>query len=284
MAQPTSPHVASPAKLLEHEVATRRRAMRDTVFAVACDGAAHAVRFDGARLSADDHDAETEAVVHALGGAVPACMRAVDAASAAGPAELWSALVAVESSASTSLEADGDDALRVLPAELLRLLLAMAIADEFADAAIAVRDAAAPLGLALLGEPPRTTSQLRKKFEATRGFPHWDVGPGPWSDEELGVLARYTRRSGGTSRPYLDLVPADPAGRHAVARYLAQLLEGGRTMTAAELKTALSPSHRNTRALTALLVAERFLEHVDGSYRVRSGGRAPSRRRTGGRS
>ncbi|HUP84507.1 MAG TPA: DUF2087 domain-containing protein [Acidimicrobiales bacterium] len=77
-------------------------------------------------------------------------------------------------------------------------------------------------------------------------------------------MSWYLRNAPGDPGPHLDKVPVDPVGRHSVAKYVAAQLEGGRTMTMAEVRDALWTTHRNVRVLIALLLGEGFLERTDG--------------------
>lgn len=259
------PHVASPARLFAREVEqVGRRLASGPAVEVACEGqAAHRIGFDGDDLFAADHDETAEAVVGSLGGRPPQCIRIVDAAGAADVARWWSAL----------LPGRGfDEPLRDLPEGHRRYFLARALRQEFADAGVAARDSVGQLGLALLATTPPPLDTLRVKYQMTRELPHWDTGPGPWSDKELVLLHRCFRAAPGEARPHLVVLPADPLARSAVARYAVGLLDPARVLAPDELRSALSPTFRNVRALTSLLVNEGLLVPTDGGgHRV--GGR-----------
>ena len=266
-------HVASPAKLLAHTLGGRRQELASAAVEVPCGGTTHRLAFDGHRYFADAHDEQAEAVLQAVGGVAPLCIRLVTAVGSATPPQLWSALAARQASSSSP----DDDPLVALPESHLRVALARALHEEFLDAATPVRDAVAQLGLALLARDGARTELLAVKFQMTREFPHWDPGAGPWSDKELVLLARCMRSAAGEPRPHLELLPADPLARHAVAKYVVALLDPERTHSWPDLRVALSPTFRNVRALTNLLVAEGLLEHDDGRYRVRTRDRRPRR-------
>ena len=257
------PHVASPTRLLTSTLATRRHTLEREQVEVTCDGRRHHLRFDGRRFYASDHDEAAEAALRALGGAEPLCLRVVAAADAATPAEWWATLDP------RTAVADIHQVLRVLPEPIRRTLLAGALEEEFVTAAPVVRDSVAQLGLALLGEPQVTPDLLRTKFQLTREFPRWDPGAGPWSDKELVLLARCMRSGTGEARPHLVLLPTDPLARQAVAKYAVGLLDPERFLNAIDLRTVLSSTHRNVKALTSLLVREGLLVERDGQYRVR---------------
>lgn len=263
------PHVASPRRLLDAELARRRRDLVQDQLAVDCEGARHHVRFDGRNWYADDHDEAAEAALQALGGAKPPCIRMVESIAEATPAELWSTFDARMPTAPIL------PVLRTIPADVRAVLLASGLADEFADASAPVRDAVAQLCLAVLGDGPVAVDVLRTKFLLTREFPHWDPGPGPWSDKELVLLARCMRAAAGEDRPHLILLPSDPLARRAVAKYAVGLLDHERFLTVNDLRAALSATHRNLKALTSLLISEGLLVGGDGQYRVRV--RAPAR-------
>lgn len=259
---PSRGHVADPARLLAHTLDRAWRGLRQTgPVAVACSGdTTHRLAIVGDGYEAADHDEQAEAVLRAVGGTEPVCTRLVRAVATATPADLWAAL------------RTGEPVLAALPPAHLRVLLARALHREFEDAATAVRDSVAQLGLALLGDPPPATDSLLVKFQMTRELPHWDPGPGPWSDQELVLLHRCTRWTPGDERPHLAHLPRNPIARHAVAVYAAWLLDRTpRVLTDADLRAELSATHRNTKALTALLLEERTVERRrDGTYRVRA--------------
>jgi hypothetical protein len=260
-------HVARPAALLAQTLRARLRDLAAQPVEVACDGAAsdrHRLLLDArtATYEALDHDEAAEAVLRAVGGTEPRCTRIVAATAQATSGDLWAALRFAGVTA--------DDPLASLPDEHLRALLARALEEDFAGASTVVRDSVAKLGLALLGDPPPATDDLLVKFQMTRELPHWDPGPGPWSDQELVLLNRCMRAAPGDARPHLAHVPRNPVARHAVATYVAALLDPARALTDDDLRRALSTTHRNVKALTALLVEERLLERRDGRYRLRS--------------
>jgi hypothetical protein len=264
------PHVASPARLFAREVDRAGRALAAAgPVEVPCEGGWHRIGFDGEQLYAEDHDEAAEAVVASLGGPRPACVRALEAAAAADVPRWWAAVAGV------------DEALRVLPEGHRRFLLARALLREFAGASGAVRDSVAQLGLAVVADTPPAIDTLRVKFQMTRELPHWDTGPGPWSDKELVLLHRCFRATPGEARPHLTFLPSDPLARSAVARYVVGLLDPARVLTPDDLRVALLPTFRNVRALTALLVGEGVLVPSDGGgHRVaRPGGRRPAGRR-----
>ena len=263
------PHVASPSQLFAADLKARLRQLQRIGLDVRCDGAEHRLSFDGRTLHADDHDDDAEAVLRAVGGRQPPCLALVDRIATASPPELWAALTPLPAAPATGTAAGGGDELQLLGTPALRLLLARGLQDEFAAAGLAVRDAVAQLGLALLGVPDDHLHGLADKFRLTRQFPTWDPGPGPWSDRELALLARYLRASPGEAVAHLELLPSDPSARRAVAKYARGLLDTARVLTAEELQRRLAPTYRNVRALTALLVAEGQLELVDGRYRLR---------------
>ena len=264
------PHVASPSQLFAADLRAQLRQLQRTGVTVVCDGAEHQLSFDGRTLHADDHDDAAEAVLLAVGGTPPPCLALVDRANGASTPELWRALT----------EPHGSDVVQELPATTLRLLLARALQDEFAPAGLAVRDAVAQLGLALLGVADDQLERLADKFRLSRQFPRWDPGPGPWTESELVVLARYLRASPGETVAHLERLPTDRMARRAVAKYAANLLDGARVLTDDELRRRLAPTFRNVRALTSLLVAEGLLERADGRYRRGSGtARPPGERR-----
>lgn len=267
------PHVASPHRLLEAALAERRRTFARLEVPVECSGAMHHLRFDGQGFFARDHDEAGEAALRALGGNEPACLRVVSAAGTATAAHWWASLDP-RSPAVPELHRE----LQVVPDPVRRTLLAVALQEEFGDAATAVRDSVAQLGLALLGDGPLAMDSLRAKFQSTREFPRFDPGPGPWSDKELVLLARCMRSAAGEPRPHLVLLPVDPLARRAVAKYAVALLDGERFLTAADLRAALAPTHRNVKALRALLVTEGVLAERDGQYRVRTTTSAARRR------
>lgn len=267
-------HVPSPWRLLASALTDRRRSLARLEVSVDCGGTRHRLRFDGRRFFAPDHDEVGEAALRALGGVEPMCVRVIAATDAATTAQWWASL---DPRAQASLELH--QALRQLPEPVRRILLASALDAEFADAATAVRDSAAQLGLAVVGDGPLAVDTLRTKFASTREFPRFDPGPGPWSDQELVLLNRCMRSGAGEARPHLVLLPADPLTRQAVAKYAAGLLDAERFLTPTDLRTALSSTHRNVKALTALLVAEGVLEARDGQYRVRTPAKAARSRR-----
>ena len=258
------PHVASPAQLFEAEFGARLRRLRTSGITVRCEGAEHRLAFEGGSLAVLDHDEEAEAVVEAMGGAVPACVLVARSLASAEVPELWAALSPGQVSPWRAVDDD-----------VLRLFLARALAAEFEGAGRAVRDSVGQLGLALLATAGPTVELLAAKYRMTREFPRWDPGRGPWTDKELVLLSRYVRGSPGAP-PHLELLPRDDAGRRAVARYSAGLLDDARVHTSQDLRTLLSPLFRNVRALTSLLVSEGLLEHDNGRYRVR--GRQTRRR------
>ena len=262
-----SPHVARPAALLEQTLRTRLRALAGRPVEVACTGTTHRLAFDGRAYAAVDHDEQAEAVLRAVGGDEPACTQLVRLAPPATAAELWTALSG----------GAGDLPLTALPATHLRVLLAQALQREFAEAGEAVRDSVGQLGLALLGDPPPAIDTLAAKFQITRELPHWDPGPGPWTDRELVLLHRCSRTTPGDDRPHLELLPRDPVARRAVATYAASLLDPARVHREADLRAALSHTFRNVKALTALLVKEGALVERDGGYRVTGALRRPGR-------
>jgi hypothetical protein len=269
-------HVASPARLLGQTLTARFQELASADIEVACGGTIHRVAFDGARFYADEHDEAAEAVLQAVGGATPVCLRLVEAVGAAGSQQLWAAL--------DPRPATGvlfDEVLRTLPETHLRVLLARALQAEFLDASMTVRDAVGQLGLALVGVEAPPIDLLRPRFQLTRELPHWDPGPGPWSDRELVLLSRCMRMGAGEARPHLQLLPADAVARRAVAKYVVALLDADRTISWRELRAALSPTFRNVRALSSLLVSEGLLDESEGGYRVRTPGRArPPKRRS----
>jgi hypothetical protein len=258
------PHIASPARLLDQELAQRQEWLRRHPVDVRCAGDVHQLRFDGFVPYAADHDEAGEAALRALGGTPPLCLQVVAAVERSTPSVLWGA-------AGGTRGAD-TDVLAALPSPHRRALLAQALRDEFTDAAAPVRDSVAQLGLALLGDPSPPLDTLEVKYRMTRELPHWDPGPGPWSDKELVLLARCMRSGRGEDRPHLTYLPADPLARQAVAKYLVALLDPARVLTSADLRVALSTTFRNVRAVTSLLVAEGHLEARDGGHRVRSPG------------
>lgn len=262
-------HVASPARLLDQELGSQRDWLRRQPVDVRCSGAVHQLRFDGFVPYASDHDEAGEAALLALGGTPPPCLQVVAAVGRSTPAVWWSAL--------GGAGGPGTDVLAVLPSPHRRTLLAQALHAEFAGAAAPVRDSVAQLGLALLADDPPPLDTLEVKFRMTRELPHWDPGPGPWSDKELVLLARCMRAAPGDARPHLTYLPADPLARQAVAKYLVALLDPARVLTPADLRASLSTTFRNVRAVTSLLVAEGHLEASDGGHRVRSLG-SPSGR------
>ena len=257
------PHVASPSQLLAAELRPRLREVRGSGLLVVCSGGKeHRLGFDGAAFHADDHDEAAEAVLSAVGGTRPPCVALAGRLSAVTTAELWAALTT----------ASGDDdgaALAALRRSALRLLLAKALQDEFADAGQAVRDSVAQLGLAVLGASDDGVDRFTEKFRTTRSLPRWDPGPGHWTDHELVFLARCVRVTPAGGVPHLELLPSHPDARRAVAKYARNLLDGTRVHTPEELRTTLAPTFRNVRALTHLLVAERVLVEDHGRYRVR---------------
>jgi hypothetical protein len=255
-------HVASPARLLRQELAGRREWLHRNPVGVRCAGEVHQLAFDAFAPDAVDHDDAAEAALLALGGTPPLCLQIVSAVERSTPAVLWSALRGAG-------PAD-TDVLAALPVPHRRILLARALHDEFADASAPVRDSVAQLGLALLADTPPSLDTLEVKFRMTRELPHWDPGPGPWSDKELVLLARCMRAGRGDPRPHLTYLPADPLARQAVAKYLVALLDPARVLTPADLRAALSTTFRNVRAVTSLLLAEGHLEASGGGHRVRS--------------
>lgn len=215
--------------------------------------------FDGRRLHADAHDETAEAVLAAVGGQPPTCVVVAEKSASATPLELWAALTTTEE----------PDALAALPAPELGVFLARALQEEFAGAGLAVRDSVAQFGLALLGTDAHgPVDRFAEKFRITRQLPRWDPGPGPWSDRELVLLARCVRDNAAESVPHLQLLPADPLARRAVAKYVRSLLDDARTHTPDELRARLAPTFRNVRALTALLVAEGYVVEDHGRYRL----------------
>jgi hypothetical protein len=259
-------HVASPSRLLDQELRERQEWVRRHPVGVRCAGDVHQLRFEGFRPYAVDHDDAGEAALLALGGTPPRCLQVVAAVERSTPAVLWSA--------ARGAGTPETDVLAVLPRPHRRALLASALRDEFADAAVPVRDSVAQLGLALLGDPSPPLDTLEVKFRMTRELPHFDPGPGPWSDKELVLLARCMRTARGDPRPHLTYLPADPLARQAVAKYLVALLDPARVLTPADLRAALSTTFRNVRAVTSLLVAEGHLELSGGGHRVRTPGRS----------
>lgn len=254
--------MASPARLLDQELGTREGWLRRHPVDVRCAGEVHQLRFEGFLPYAADHDEAGEAALLALGGTPPRCLQVVAAVERSTPAGLWGA--------ARGAGAPETDVLAALPNPHRRALLAHALRDEFAGAAVTVRDSVAQLGLALLGDTCPPLDTLEVKFRMTRELPHWDPGPGPWSDKELVLLARCMRTSRGDPRPHLTYLPADPLARQAVAKYLVALLDPARVLTPADLRASLSTTFRNVRALTSLLVAEGHLETSGGGHRVRS--------------
>jgi hypothetical protein len=266
-------HVASPARLLAQTLTSRLQELAASPdLEVACGGTFHRVAFDGGRFYADDHDEAAEAVLQAVGGEAPMCLRLVEAVATAGTAQLWAALETRPSAVPF------DPVLHTLPASYLRVLLARALQEEFLDASPTVRDAVGQLGLALAGVEAPPIDLLRTRYQLTRELPHWDPGPGPWSDRELVLLSRCMRMGAGEARPHLQLLPSDALARRAVATYVIALLDADRTLTWGELRAALSPTFRNVRALSSLLIAEGLLDETEGGYRVRTPGRARTRR------
>ena len=263
------PHVASPARLLDQELGERRAWLARHPVEVRCAGEIHQLRFEGFVPYASDHDDAGEAALLALGGTPPPCLQVVTAVERSTPAVLWSA--------ARGAGTPETDILAALPSPHRRALLAKALRDEFADAAAPVRDSVAQLGLALLADTPPPLDTLEVKFRMTRELPRWEPGPGPWSDKELVLLARCMRAAPGDARPHLTYLPADPLARQAVAKYLVALLDPARVLTPADLRTALSTTFRNVRAVTSLLVGEGHLEASGGGHRVRSPG-SPSGR------
>lgn len=264
--RPMPPHVASPSRLLRAELAAQVRALAKRELAVDCGGSVHHLRFDRSRLYPADHDEAGEAALRALGGVEPACVRVVDAVDGATSADWWATL-----DPRGGADASGiGTALLVLPRAVRRVLGAGALAEEFGDAAPAVRDRVAQLGLALLGDGPLALDALRTRFQLTREFPRWDPGAGPWSDKELVLLARCMRAASGEARPHLVLLPSDPLARRAVAKYVVTLLDHERFLTVGDLRSSLTSTHRNVKALTTLLVAEGLLVEHAGQYRVRA--------------
>lgn len=255
------PHVASPARLLDQELGRRQEWLRRQPVDVRCAGEVHQLRFERFVPYAADHDDAGEAALLALGGTPPPCLQIVAAVERSTPAVLWGA--------ARGAGAADTDVLAALPIPHRRVLLAQSLREEFADAASPVRDSVAQLALALLAEAPPALDTLEVKFRMTRELPHWDPGPGPWSDKELVLLARCMRSSRGDPRPHLTYLPADPLARQAVAKYLVALLDPARVLTPADLRTSLSTTFRNVRAVTSLLVAEGHLEARDGGHRVR---------------
>ena len=258
------PHVARPARLFASTLEVQLRRLRSEPAEVACTGGeSHRIVLVGRTLEAEAHDEEAEAVLRAVGGAEPPCVRIVQAAAEATTPDWWAAL------------RDREGPLASLPAPHLHVLLARALHDEFADASAVVQDSVAQLGLALLGDAPPAAARLQTKYAMTRELPHWDPGPGPWSDKELVLLARCMRAAPGEPRPHLAHLPADPLARRAVATYLVGLLDAARVLTPQEVRTALAPTFRNVKAVLALLTAEGLVTPVEGGYRV---SRRPSRR------
>ena len=267
-------HVASPARLLAQTLAARLQELASSsALEVACGGTIHRIAFDGVRFYADEHDEAAEAVLQAVGGTAPVCLRLVQAVADAASPQLWAALDPRPSTAVLF-----DEVLRTLPPRHLRVLLARALQAEFHDASTTVRDAVGQLGLALVGAEAPPIDLLRPRFQLTRELPHWDPGPGPWSDRELVLLSRCMRMGAGEARPHLQLLPSDTLARRAVAKYVVALLDAERTLSWREVRVALSPTFRNVRALTSLLVSEGLLDESEGGYRVRTPGRARPRR------
>jgi hypothetical protein len=255
------PHVASPSRLFAREVVhVGRRLAAGPPAELACSGTTHRLVLAGAdegRLEALDHDEAAEAVVGSLGGQPPACVAVVTAAATADVPAWWAALTTRARPLSS------------LPEAHVRFFLARGLLREFEGAGTAVRDSVAQLGLALLGDAPVGTDTVRVKYQMTRELPRWDTGPGPWSDKELVLLHRCFRGAPGEERPHLVLLPTDPLARAAVARYVVGLLDPARVLGSDDLRVALSPTFRNVRALTSLLVDEGVLVPSDGGgYRV----------------
>jgi hypothetical protein len=236
---------------------------------IACGGATHRLvltRGGDGDLEAVDHDEAAEAVVASLGGEPPACVAVVATASVADVPAWWAAVTAPAVP------------LRVLAPGHRRFFLARELRREFDGAGAAVRDSVAQLGLALLGDAPVATDAVRLKYQMTRELPRWETGPGPWSDKELVLLHRCFRGAAGEARPHLVTLPTDPLARATVARYVVGLLDPARVLGPDDLRVALSPTFRNVRALTALLVGEGVLVPSDGGgYRVGGGVRRARR-------
>jgi hypothetical protein len=247
----------------------RLRALRAEEIEVSCDGTTHRLRLgdDAPPLVAVDHDTSTEAVLGVLGGSAPTCMTVVEAARAARTVDYWSALRG----------SDAGGGLLALPAPVLAVFVAGALATEFAGASPAVRDVVAKLGLALLDPHFAVTPRAVTQFQRTRRLPTFDVGDREWSDRELEMLTRCLRVPSPARdaqplrrevRPRLDVVPTHPEARRAVARYCAGMLRADRVLSEADVRAALSPTLRNVRALIALLVSEGLLDAQPGGFRV----------------
>jgi hypothetical protein len=269
--------------------------------ALTCDGgAAHRLLLDRDGWLVVDHDTDAEAVLGAVGGTPPVCLRVAAAIDAAGSDALWATLDRRRSPSAAGAGGGGGggggggslavadpeaEALGHVASPDLAVLLARALHAEFADASVAVRDSVARLGLSLLAPRFAVTPAITLKFQVTRELPMWEPGDGAWTDRELVLLSRCMRTSAGEARPHLSVLPADPTARRAVAKYLVHLLDEHRLLSRVDLREALASTSHNVRAATALLVSERMLEPFDGGYRVvtvkaRSSKPSKPRRRT----
>jgi len=254
---------ARPSDILERELADalqRARSIEVAVLGCGGEGATHRVRFDGETLVADHHDRESESILEVMGGVTPTCMRIVKSFADATVMALWNALADVGGTDPR------DEPLSLLPESLLRILLASALASEFAASATAVRDAVARVCLGLIASDPRPIEGLAPAFRRTREFPRWDVGTGEWSEHELVAIGRWFARPTATSGPRLQGVPSEPLARSATARYLRGLLGPVGVMRVARLRPVVDPSYRQLQKVLALLIAEGVVESDDGTY------------------
>jgi hypothetical protein len=260
---------------LAHQLRAQLRRLTTDGIWIECAEARHRLRFDDNgdddRLVALDHDTDAEAVLEAVGGTPPLCLRIVDAVDDARPQDLWAALSAEHRGGrgrGPSGRRRTHDALEDVPATDLAVLLARSLDAEFVDASTVVRESVSQLGLSLLAPGFHVTPVIATKFQMTREFPRWDTGARRWSDKELVLLSRCLRVAKGERRPHLELLPADPIARRAVARYVVDLLDGHRLLSPADLRDAISPTFRNVRAVTSLLLSEGLLEAVGGGFRT----------------
>jgi hypothetical protein len=225
----------------------------------------HRLEPAGDRLVPVDHDEAAERVVVAVGGTPPPCLVLIDLLPGVTTPRLWDALLAQHG---RTPPPPPDDVLSRLPSADLRRRLARCLADEFAGAGPAVRESVAKLGLALLAPTFELTPQDVAKYQRTRGFPRWDTGPEPWTDDELLLLQRWFRAAPGDRVPHLGGVPHDRTGQRAVARLAAGTLDDHHLYTRAELTQALSPIFHNVSRLVRLLLDERLLEESNACYRT----------------
>jgi hypothetical protein len=260
--------VPGAASRFANELRSAIVAARGEIIEVPCGPATHRLETTGDDADgflALDHDDAAERVVLAVGGAPPPCLVLVDVLTDITVPRLWSVMVAQHGRRTPP---PPDDVLVRLPSRPTRRLLATHLAREFDTAGAAVRESVAKLGLALLAPTYELTPDDLNRFQRTREFPRWDVGPRPWTDQELVLLHRWFRSPGGDRLPHVGAVPTDPAARRVVAQFAADTLDDHHLYTRAELAAALSPIFHNVSRLVRLLLDHDLLEESNGCFRT----------------